>query len=471
MKTDRLGDRFHRNLDKVVQRVSEVSIEVKLVYLVSTCLMVFQQLSGWNWDFNVYSMNGEYIFTEGIFMEWLRPPLAAFLMGLPQLVVSRSVAELLFVVFTSTLFLYSSVKVCRQHDLELSYFYPLLMTPITVFYGTMNGTEMLSLSFGMLFFSEINRKRSGIWLGLSFLARYPYAVLIPLVLTQKNLWKSIKTVLLSAVPVLVWMGYNFVETGFALKSFANYLGLQLIGRSMHDPLNPINLVLVGLPVTPLLLLYVKEEFRSRIDFRSTEVLFVLGFVAVNLVLYMVSNPKPIRYLYPMAFPIAYFSTRLLQSEDKLELFYREFDCRRVLRVVSVISLVGAVVLTVSNPLGPPENFRQAADSAGDCMVKSQIWPHISYSGTPALPIAQTNASKAVQQGYRIVDYRDLEYGGTADLPVVENTSTYTTYGNSSLCRDQRHSNKSWIQTDVNVLEQENHTPRTYLIDEIQKAIK
>jgi hypothetical protein len=54
MKTDRLGDRFHRNLEKVVQRVSEVSIEVKLVYLVSTCLMVFQQLFGWN------RINGEF---------------------------------------------------------------------------------------------------------------------------------------------------------------------------------------------------------------------------------------------------------------------------------------------------------------------------------------------------------------------------------------------------------------------------
>ncbi len=432
--------------------------------------MIFQQLSGWNWDFNVYSMNGEYIFTEGIFMEWLRPPLAAFLMVLPQLVVSRSVAELLFVVFTSTLFLYSSLKVCRHHDLELFYFYPLLMTPITVFYGTMNGTEMLSLSFGMLFFSEINRKRSGIWLGLSFLARYPYAVIIPLVLAQKNLRKSIKTLLLSAVPVLVWMVYNFIETGYALKSFANYLGLQLIGRSMHDPLNPVNLLLVGLPVTPLLLLYFKQEFRNKIDFQSTEVLFVLGFVGVNLVLYMASNPKPIRYLYPMAFPIAYFSARLLQDEDNFEFLDREFSCRRVLRIVSVISLVSAVALTVSNPLAPPENFKQAADSAGDCMVKSQIWPHISYSGTPALPIAQTNASKAMQQGYRIVDYRDLEYGGDADLPVVENTSIYTTYGNESLCKDRRHSNKSWIQTDVNVLEQANYTPRTYLVDEIQKAI-
>jgi hypothetical protein len=79
--------------------------------------------------------------------------------------------------------------------------------------------------------------------------------------------------------------------------------------------------------------------------------------------------------------------------------------------------------------------------------------------------------KAVQQVYRIVDCRDFEYGGTADLPVVENTSIYTTYIDKYICRDQRHCNGSWIQTDVNVLEQKNHTPRTYLIDEVQKAVK
>jgi len=448
---------------------NNISLNVKLVYLLSTLLLVLQHLSGWSWDFLVYSMNGEYLFEGGLFMEWLRPPVASMLLGFPQLVVSRSMAEVVFVVFVSTFFLYSSYRICQEYDLNLSYFYPILMMPATIYYGAINGTEMLSLAFAMLFLSELDRERSGIWLGLTFLSRYTYGIIIPLVLVQKDLKKSVKTLLVSAVPVSLWVFYNYIATGHPMKSFANYLGLNLFGRSIHDPLNPLNLFIIGLPASLFLFLFLKGELRNEIDFYSNEVLFVTGFAVLNLLLYFVSNPKPLRYLYPMVLPVAFFATKAIQVNDRFELSGYNVESKHLVVVFSAVSIIAASVIVVVNPLPSPQNFKDAAASAEGCMAQSNAWPMISYAGTPTLPVTQ-DGDLIVEKGYRIIDYGDGIYGGSADLPVIENGSFYTTYGNKSLCKELEPADKSWIETDLNINEGVNHTPESYLLSKIRGAL-
>ncbi len=462
-------DELREFRSKVEKKLNNISVKAWFVYLLSTGLMVFQHQTGWSWDFLLYSMNGKYLFADGIFMEWLRPPLASFLLGIPQILVSRALAEIIFIITVSTLFLYAAYRVSEEYDLNFEYFYLLLMMPATIYYGTINGTEMLSLAFAMLFLTELDCERSGLWLGLAFLSRYTYGIFIPLVLIQRDIEKSVKTLLISAVPVSLWILFNYVATGHPMKSFANFLGLQLFERSIHDPLNPLNLIIIGLPVSLLLILFLKEDVREKIDVYSDETLFVAGFAVSNLFLYLISNPKPLRYLYPMVLPVAFFATQAVQQKDVFSLNDREIEINTVIAVFSVFSILAASLMIVANPLAPPQNFREAAESSEGCMAQSNVWPMISYAGTPTLPVTQ-DEELVIEKGYTIIDYHDRMYNGSANLPVIENTSYYTTYGNKTLCRKPETADKSWIETDLNIQEGMNHTPESYLIFELKTRL-
>ncbi len=462
-------DELENYLGRLKDGFENIPLRVKIVYVLSTSLMVFQHLSGWSWDFLVYSMNGEYMFQNGMFMEWLRPPVASFLLGLPQLLVSQPVAEVVFVIAVSTFFLYSALRVSRSYELNFTYFYLLLMMPATIFYGTVNGTEMLSLAFAMLFFAELQKSRTGVWLGLTFLTRYNYGALIPLVLVQRDLKKSVKTLLVSAVPVSLWLLYNYLETGHPLKSFANYLGLNVLRRSAHDPLNPINFLIIGLPVSIILLLYVKQRYRNLIDINSDQFIFMAGFAALSALLYAISGLKPLRYLYPMVLPVAFFATKVVQEFKTENMLGFEVTAQRVVEVVAALSLVSAAVLIFMNPLAPPANFQEAADSADGCMVQSNVWPMISYAGTPAISTTYQEDSEVIGQGYRIIDYGNSIYGNSTDLPVIESTPLYTTYGNETLCKEPEISDRSWM-TGLNTKTGKNYTPETFLAHEVKTLV-
>lgn len=459
-------DRLSELQDKLRIKLDKIPARVGMVYFIATSLMVFQHFSGWSWDFLVYSMNGEYIFSNGMFMEWLRPPIASFILGLPQTVVSRATAEILFIVTVSTLMLYSSYRVSEEYDLRFEYFYLLLMMPATIYYGTINGTEMLSLAFAMLFFAELNKSRTGIWLGLTFLTRYNYGAIIPLTLVQRDLKKTVKTLLISAVPVSIWLAYNHVQTGHFLKSFANYLGLNVLRRSAHDPLNPLNFVLIGLPVSLILLLYLKENYRKKISTTSDEKLFMIGFTLLNSLLYTISGLKPLRYLYPLVLPVAFYATKALQDTEKIS--FKEYDIGsdHVVSLFSILSLLTAALLILQNPLAPSSNFEMAAESADGCMVESNVWPMISYAGTPAISITYRDRKEVVNEGYRVIDYNNAVYGNSTEMPIIESNELYTVYGNESLCKEPEISDRSWL-TGLNRKTGKNYTSESFMWHEVR----
>lgn len=462
-------DKLTEFQSKVRKKLNKIPPKAWIVYFLSTSLMIFQHQTGWSWDFLVYSMNGEYIFADGIFMEWLRPPVASILIGIPQLLVSRATAEIIFIITVSTLMLYSAYRVSEEYDLAFEYFYLLLMMPATIYYGTINGTEMLSLSFAMLFLSELDYESSGLWLGLAFLSRYTYAIIIPLVFVQRDIKKSVKTLLISAIPVILWAFSNYIATGHLMKSFANYLGLQLFERSIYDPLNPLNLLIIGLPTSLLLILFLRARVREKLDLYSDETIFIMGFTACTLLIYSLSNPKPLRYLYPMVLPVAFFATRAVQGKEYFSLRDRQFEVKKVITIFSAASILISSLIIFTNPLAPPQNFFNAAKSSDGCMAQSNVWPMISYAGTPTIPVTQ-DEELVDEKGYIIIDYGDNMYDESIDLPVIENNSVYTTYGNLSTCKKQELADKSWIQTDLNIQEGVNHTPESYLFFEFKSRL-
>jgi len=86
---EKLAEKSKSKIKVLKQNIEEEITPLVLVaFVFSTGLMIFQHSRGWAWDFTVYSMIGEYIFHDGIYMEWLRPPVASTIMGLFQFVMS-----------------------------------------------------------------------------------------------------------------------------------------------------------------------------------------------------------------------------------------------------------------------------------------------------------------------------------------------------------------------------------------------
>ncbi|MFB6115634.1 MAG: hypothetical protein ABEK04_05130, partial [Candidatus Nanohalobium sp.] len=178
-----------------------------------TGLLLYQHSMGWNWDFLVYLMNGEYIFHSGNFMEWLRPPVVPFIMGLLQFVFSRTVSGYVFIALTSAAFLYAVHRFTKAYKLDKLVFYVLMLTPAAISFSTREGTEMLGMVFLLLFLADLDEAKSGIWLGLTVLTRYTYGFLLPLVLLQKNPKKITKTFILTGLVGLPLIVYSFFTTG------------------------------------------------------------------------------------------------------------------------------------------------------------------------------------------------------------------------------------------------------------------
>ncbi|EHK01770.1 hypothetical protein HRED_07102 [Candidatus Haloredivivus sp. G17] len=68
--------------------------------------MVYQHSQGWAWDFSVYSLNGQYLFHEQVYMEWKRPPLLPVILGFFQYIFSMKASEYVFIVLNSVFFLF-----------------------------------------------------------------------------------------------------------------------------------------------------------------------------------------------------------------------------------------------------------------------------------------------------------------------------------------------------------------------------
>jgi len=138
-------------LNKIGFRENKLTIAL---FFFATAFFLYQHSLGIAWDFASYSLNAEYIFFGGDYFEWFRAPLASFLIGLfTFFILPLWVAEYLYIIFVSTLFLYSCLRFCKSFKLKPELFYILILNPFTILVGLAVGTELLTLSFLMLFLS------------------------------------------------------------------------------------------------------------------------------------------------------------------------------------------------------------------------------------------------------------------------------------------------------------------------------
>jgi len=186
--------------------------------------------SGFSWDFIVYQLQGQWFCGNGIYFEWLRPPLPGAvncLFGAGELSTYFSIALASVIYFTSIIFTYLKEKNSSDKFLVagFSFLFPIILLQSNA------GGDLFALSFLLLAFAIDSPLKKGFFFGLASLARYNfflYGLILLYKEKPKNLAKLFVPVILLWLP---WLFYNYSETGdpfFSVKE-SIFLNIQQKG--------------------------------------------------------------------------------------------------------------------------------------------------------------------------------------------------------------------------------------------------
>jgi len=403
--------------------------------------MLWQHSIGWNWDFNVYSMNAEYLFHGGNYIEWQRPILVPTILGLLQFVFSRGVSEYVFVALSNGFFYWAAYRSAKSFDIDFETFYILLMSPLAIFIGNFHGSEMLSLAFVMLFFSEIYRKSSGLWMSLAFLTRNTNFILIPFGLMDRDWERLVKKFGIAAVPVLVWLGFNWAMLGDPFSAIANRIAINLYENPHNFPVKP----LAFLKVPALSLVFIGAYlFKKRSDLSlkrldKVEIMMIIysGYIVLK---YLAVDLRQTRFLYPLVFTSAYFAVK---SYNKLDI------SRNILTAVLAFNLVFAGFLVADTPVSKSGGFERAVEYIDGCKAESDVWPQLAYAGSPATkPLEPELTAYRIKNGWRAVFFNPDEYFENSslreELPKLEENPSYVVYGTGE-CIESHVVNSTYLE--------------------------
>ena len=395
-----MREAFQKILDKF-EGISQKEL-LGLYFVFATFFMVYQHSMGWAWDFSVYSLNAEYLFHEGVYMEWKRPPLLPVILGLLQYLFSLRLAEYVFIVLNSGFFLYSVLRLSDSYDVDALYLYVFVMSPYILFYSALEGTELLFLSFIGLVFANLKTPKAGVWLGLAFLTRYTGAIFLVLLVFQRNFKKIIQSLILAGLMVLPWLVFNQITLGHPFASMIDSYALDVVERGLETPFKPFDIIAMTGLALPLMGYYLKGK---ELDYTD----FVMIFASVLIVLRQLGTAiKVRRYLFDLSLPVAFLAAKGLQKTS-----YR----KPTIYIIMFLYLGGSVFLLIgSQPLANPGVFQEASNQIGECKTVSNRWPMLSYAGTPTGPLETQFKSEEeyLEQGYKIAVFEEGDYSLRGD---------------------------------------------------------
>ncbi len=416
---------------------------IALFFALSTAFLIYQHTTGISWDFSVYVLNAQYIFSGGNYIEWYRSPLPSILIFILS-PFGYLTAEYLYISMVSMLHLYACLKFAERFKLNRAIFYVLSLSVFILFRGMLVGSELLSLSLLMLFLTHIDNRKSGMFLGLAFLARYSNIIFLPLLFMKdwRKDWKKIVTSLVLFLLVLSpWLVYNQVQTGSPFTSVFNSYALNVYFRKdyMFEPPNPIDFLVAINFLTPLLLLGIlKNMTLKKEDILMFLVLLLSAFSYMNL------PHKEARYLIALVIPAVYFSM----------IWLKDSKYRNVIVFVIVALNVFSVALFLPHAyLEKDASYRKVVERMDDCGAKSNAWVPLTYLGKltgPAPRQEMLNAS--IEKGYRIVLFkaaREPEYVKDGEFlrrfPIIHEGEYYYIIGDTDKCLEVETIDKTYTQ--------------------------
>lgn len=417
---------------------------ILFLYLFSAIFFIFQHSSGVAWDFSAYVLNAKYLFAGGYYFEFFRPPLTPFLLGVFS-VFGWIAAEYLYIIFVSTLYLFSCIKFAKTFGIDKKIFYALALNPFVLLYGLAEGTELLGLSLLILFVTYLSDsgKKSGFFLFLAALTRYNNFLYLPLIFLRRNLRKIAVTLGIFSLTFLPWLLYNYFVTGSSLTSMADAYAFNIKYRDyIKMPMQAEQFLLAFNYLLPFFILGLLLNLK-----KIKEIDFIMVFVLILTIYSYFSTPiKLERYLFNLVLPSVYFSSILLTKWKNKIIFY-------ILPILTVFIIFYGNFLGLQYTKLDSNNYGEALKDLDDCMVASNGWVYINYLGSISdVPPREEQFANKIGEGYRIVLYKNIgEPPYTFNMtflqqfPIIKETSFYILFGNKSICKPVYKVNKTYIQ--------------------------
>ncbi|MEM4331075.1 MAG: hypothetical protein QW273_03655, partial [Candidatus Pacearchaeota archaeon] len=227
-------------IEKIKDFINKNKLLLICFFLV-TIFFCWQNYWQRGWDFSVYVLNGKYLFYNGEYFEVYRPPLAPFLLGIFWFF--GEIGNFFYIIFVSSLFLISSIilsdflfkEYFKKYNLkkeEIRFlFYLLILNPFTLYYSLIEGTELLALSFFILFtFSFLSKRVSGHFLALSFLSRYNFLIFFPFLFFSKDIKRILKNLVAFFSVIFPWLFFNYLKYGNWFASILDSYYLNIYRR-------------------------------------------------------------------------------------------------------------------------------------------------------------------------------------------------------------------------------------------------
>jgi hypothetical protein len=410
------------------------------LYLLSTAFFIYQRIALHTWDFNAYSLNGQYLFSQGNYFEPLRPPLAGFILGIFNTLLGMKGAEICFILVVSTIFCISTMFLARTLKSNEVVFYLLSLNAYLLFYGLHEGTELLSLSFIELALALIirNNSFSGLFLGLAFLTRYTNLTIIPFLILHGNIKKIMKSLSLVILVISPWLIYNYAHYGNMFTSFADLYAINLAYQSSSSGTPQIiDLLKVTNLLLPLIILGAYSfKIKNTLKISKTSILMVL-LALQGVLVYLTTPYKTSRYLFVLILPCIY-----LAYQGYVHLQRKSKRTPLILAIIVILSFGSAIAIT-HKTISDPSYYQKPLEylkehNLSECSILSNRWVDLTYRGIQASPIPpQALFKKKIEQGYILVLFKETHtqtYGLKQDYLFYNQTATTTIAGNGCLPR-------------------------------------
>jgi len=424
------------------------------IFAVSTCFYIYQHSLGIHWDFSSYSLNAQYLFANGSYFEWYRAPLTSFLIGIFTFFIFPFwFAEYIYIIFVSSIFLFSCIKFAENFKFDITLFYALISNPVLILTGVCIGTELLTLSFLLLFISCLFSDKSlhkipcGFSYALACLTRYscfPYLILIFL---SKNIKKNIFYLSLLILAIILtfspWFLFNFYETEHILTSISNSQALNIKYRWDYLVQEPsmMHFLVIGNLLIPF---FIIGLIKSKFNRKNFAILLVL---IITVFSYLITPVKECRYLFNLFLPLAYFSYLSVKKIKNSKIFFSFLSLIPILFLLS-LNIFGFSI----DYLNPPKKEFYDLNLSYNCTLASNQWVPLNYLGYHSKHAPrEPEINEYIDKGYKIVIYYGPEPDYSTNLsflkefPIIEETNYYIILGDADKCREINKIDSSYLE--------------------------
>lgn len=404
---------------------------ILILFILSTSFFIYQNATCLSWDFSSYVLNAKYWFDGGKYFEPLRPPAMPFILGLFSVFGWRA-SETIFVILTSFLFMYSTVRLAKDLNFNPIVFYAISLNAYLLSVGLINGTELLSLAFLELFLSFLieNKPISGLFLGLSSLSRYTGFAFFPLILLHLNIKKILKSLILFGATVSSWFIYNYYKFGNLFTSIADQYANNILYREyLIQPMQLSHFLQLQNILLPFFLIGViikiyrgfeqikvlKRHKISLLEFLNKYKieLIILFLLFTSIFSYKNTPVKDVRYLFNLVLPTFYFSyiglnyiVKKTKDDKRLLLF--------IAILIFIVSFFTASFLIQNNLCEPRGIYLDAINkldelNLSECSIMSNAWVILNDLNRPSLPFPREELiSRSIEEGQIIVLFKHVK---------------------------------------------------------------